>query len=80
MAQATPASDDTPPRRVGAGLSRRGLFVLLTVVGACLFVLATVLILQGKPGFGNLGVGVLGALLMTPGVYGLLGPRKPVQS
>ncbi len=62
------------PLAARARVTARALFALLTAFGACLFVAAAVLILIGKPGFGNLALGVAGALIMTPGVYGLLGP------
>ena len=62
---------------VRARLSPRAAYTLLTAFGACLFVAAAVLILGGKPGLWNLGLGVIGAVVMTPGVYGLLGPQTP---
>ena len=62
---------------VRRSLSIRALYAALTALGACLLVAATVLILGGKAGFGELGLGVVGVLLMTPGVYGLLGPPRP---
>ena len=34
------------------------------------------MILGGKASFGDLGLGVAGVVLMTPGVYGLLGPGR----
>ncbi len=72
------ATKDLPvepiPRRA---MSARVLYAALTALGACLLVAAMVLILGGKASFGNLGLGVVGVLLMTPGVYGLLGPARP---
>ena len=55
--------------------SRRTAYALLAGVGACLFGIAAVLILGGKPGLSNLALGVVGVLLLAPGVYGLLGPQ-----
>ncbi len=57
-------------------LSPRAVYAALIAIGACLLVAAVVLILGGKAGFGDLGLGVVGALLMTPGVYGLMGPPR----
>ncbi len=55
--------------------SLRDVYILMTTLGVCLLVAATVLILGGRPELGNLATGVLGALLMSWGVYGVLGPR-----
>ena len=71
---------DTPSPRKWAKPDRRAAYALLTAVGACLLVIAAVLILGGKAGFADLGLGVIGALLMIPGVYGLLGPRPPSET
>ena len=58
-------------------ISARALYAALTALGACLLVAAAVLILGGKASFGNLALGVIGVVAMTPGVYGLLdAPRS----
>ncbi len=77
---ATPEARVAPgPAASGKVISAQTLYAALTALGACLLVAATVLILGGKASFGNLGLGVIGVLAMTPGVYGLLGgPRPPV--
>ncbi len=68
-----PLTAAPPLRRT---LPTRNLYAALTALGACLLVTAMVLILGGKASFANLGLGVVGVLLMTPGVYGLLGPTR----
>ncbi len=74
-----PTQSVEPPAAASAGgrLSARTLYAALTALGCCLLVAAAVLILGGKAGFGNLGLGVAGVLLMMPGVYGLLGSPRP---
>ena len=58
-------------------LPTRGLYAGLTALGACLVMIATVLILGGKAGFAELGLGIAGALVMIPAVYGLMAPPRP---
>ena len=58
-------------------LTARQVYSVLAAFGACLFVAAAALILGGRPTLANLVLGVCGVGLMTPGVYGLLGPRPP---
>ena len=72
-ATAEAPSTKPAPRR---SISPRALYAALIALGACLFVTAAVMILGGKASFGDLGLGVAGVVLMTPGVYGLLGPGR----
>ena len=73
---AEPPSPPVPPAlKPGLGWEGRPAYALLAGVGVCLFVFAAVLILSGKPGLANLALGVVGVLLLAPGVYGLLGPK-----
>jgi lysozyme len=68
----TPRDAARPPT-----LTARRVYAALAAFGACLFVAAAALILGGRPTLANLVLGVCGVGLMTPGVYGLLGPRPP---
>ena len=56
-------------------LTSRGVYAILAVLGACLFAVAAVFILSCGTTLCNLVLGVGSVGLMTPGVYGLLGPR-----
>ena len=56
----------------------RRVYAVLAVFGGCLFLAAAALILAGRPTLANLVLGVCGVGLMTPGVYGLLGPGGSV--
>ena len=58
-------------------LSVRAVYAALAALGACLIVAATVLILGGRAGLDQLGLGVAGVVLLMPGVYGLLGAPRP---
>ena len=66
-------------RRSGFRITRRQVWPLVAALGACLFVAALVLTLAGRPTVPNLLLGVVGALTLIPGVYGLLGPARPAE-
>ena len=62
--------------RSGLRITRRQVYCLIAALGACLFAAALVLTLGGRPTVLNLLLGVVGALTLIPGIYGLLGPPR----
>lgn len=75
-----PASDPQFPARVQASSTAprrrrdpRVAYGLLGVLGVASFVAGVAMILAGRPGLLNLGLGVVGVLLAVPALYGLLG-------
>jgi lysozyme len=72
----SPSSPASRPPFAGLRLEERGMYAVLAALGACLFVAAAVLILGGRPDLSSLLLGMVGALMLTPGVYGLLGPAR----